>query len=142
MIDDDAGTLPDEDEDSAVAEASPPMTREATSAAKPRTARKRRAKATKPAGKAKKGKKAGKAARAAEKAAQKKSERAKKAKKAKTGASKKAGTATMPSGFARVKMGGQVFWVGRAVARALTAKDRKRLKAVLKRAEKRAKSAK
>jgi hypothetical protein len=110
MIDDDADTLPDEDDDSAVGEASPPMTRTATSAAKPRTARKPRAKkATKPAGKAKKSKKAGKAA--------------------------------TPSGLARVKMGGHVLWVGRAVARALTAKDRKRLKAVLKRAQKRAKSA-
>ena len=111
MIDDDADTLPDEDEDSADVEASPPMTPAATGATKPRTARKRPAKkATKPAGKATKSKKAGKTA--------------------------------MPSGLARVKVGGLVLWVGRAVARALTAKDRKRLKAVLKRAQRRAKSAK
>jgi hypothetical protein len=126
MIDDDAETLPDEDEDSAVGEGSPPMTRTATSAAKPRTARKRRAKkATKPAGKAKKAK-AGKG----------KAKEAKGSKKAKTA------KAVPPRGLVGVKAGGHVLWVARAVARSLNAKDRKKLRAVLKRAEKRAKSAK
>ena len=62
---------------------------------------------------------------------------AKKAAKS-TAAKKKAGKAAVPpAGLTRVQVGGHVVWVTRELARVLTAKDRKKLRAVLKRAEKR-----
>jgi hypothetical protein len=61
----------------------------------------------------------------------------KKAAKGKAGKKKPAKAAVPPAGLTRVQVGGHVVWVTRELARVLTAKDRKKLRAVLKRAEKR-----
>jgi len=66
-----------------------------------------------------------------------------KAAKAKKPAAKKAGKApTPPAGLSGVKAGAHTLWVSKDLARALTSKDRRKLKALLKRAEKRGKSKK
>jgi hypothetical protein len=62
--------------------------------------------------------------------------------KSATGAKARAGRAFDASAMARVKAGSVDLWVPRPIASALTAKDRKKLKAVLKRARKRAKAEK
>ena len=73
----------------------------------------------------------------------KKSAKPAKARKAKKPAAKKAAKApTPPAGLTGVKAGAHTLWVSKDLARALTSKDRRKLKAVLKRAEKRGKSKK
>jgi hypothetical protein len=65
------------------------------------------------------------------------------AKAAKKPAAKKAAKAPVPpTALSGVKAGAHTLWVSKDLARALTSKDRRKLKALLKRAEKRRKSTK
>ena len=65
------------------------------------------------------------------------------AKAAKKPAAKKAAKSPAPpAGLTGVKAGAHTLWVSKDLARALTSKDRRKLKALLKRAEKRRKSTK
>jgi hypothetical protein len=61
--------------------------------------------------------------------------------KAPQGKAKAAAAGKVPAGFTRVKAGSHSVWVTRELAKALSAKDRKKLKALLKKAAKRKKSA-
>jgi hypothetical protein len=61
----------------------------------------------------------------------------KNAAKSAAGKKKPGKAAVPPAGLTRVQVGGHVVWVTRELASVLTAKDRKKLRAVLKRAEKR-----
>ena len=74
------------------------------------------------------------------KAAAKSSKKAAKA-TAKKSAKKSAKAATPPTDLTGVKAGAHTVWVTKELARSLTSKDRRKLKAVLKRAEKRKKTA-
>ena len=104
-------------------------------------AKKAVAKATVKAKAAKPAKSVKKAAPA--KAASKPAKKPAKAAKATKPAAKKAAKAPAPpAGLSGVKAGAHTLWVSKDLARALTSKDRRKLKALLKRAEKRGKSKK
>jgi hypothetical protein len=108
-------------------------------ARKPKRAAAKKPTATKAAAKARKAKSVTKAAPV--KAAAKPPRKA--AKAAKKPAAKKAAKAPVPpADLSGVKAGAHTLWVSKDLARALTSKDRRRLKALLKRAEKRRKSKK
>jgi hypothetical protein len=136
--DDDAPVDIDTEPDADLVEAD--MTEEEPEAPQARGPVRRRAK--KPA-KAKKAAKAPKAPPA--KATAKAQKKPKASKKAARAAKKKAGKAsakpaTPPGDLTGVKAGLHTLWVSKELAGALTSKDRRKLKALLKRAEKRRKS--
>ena len=105
---------------------------------------KRAAKAKKAAAKAKARKPAKSVTKAAPaKAASKPAKKPAKAANAKKRAVKKAAKATAPpADLTGVKAGAHTLWVSKDLAGALTSKDRRKLKALLKRAEKRRKAQK
>jgi hypothetical protein len=80
------------------------------------------------------------AARTSKKAAKPAATKAAKA-AARSKAAKPASKAAAPEGFTRVKAGGHSVWLTRELARALSAKDKRKLKALFKRAARRRKSA-
>ena len=122
----------DEDDEADVAAAARKPKRAAAKKAVVKAAAK--ANAGKPAKSVKKAAPAKAASKPAKKAAAK-------AAKAKKPAAKKAAKAPAPpAGLSGVKAGAHTLWVSKDLARALTSKDRRKLKALLKRAEKRGKS--
>jgi hypothetical protein len=81
-------------------------------------------------------------AKAAAKPPKKAAKPAKAAKAKKPAAKKAKKTSTPPADLTGVTAGAHTLWVSKDVARVLTSKDRRKLKALLKRAEKRGKSKK
>ena len=142
--DDDAPVAVDPELDTEIADAEGDEADVTAAARRPKRAGAKKSAVTKAAAKAKPRKSVKSVTKAAPvKAASKPAKKPAKSAKAKKRAVKKAAKAAAPpADLTGVKAGAHTLWVSKDLAGALTSKDRRRLKALLKRAEKRRKAQK